>query len=87
MFVANKVTEIQSISNTEDWSYVHTTENAADLGTRGIERSKLKDITLWRHGKQYLQSPECLNIFSPMKDLIFQKKKIVRKPSTQKIEC
>lgn len=55
VFVANRITEIQSISDPLDWHYVKTSENPADLGTRGICPSILPDLSLWWHGPEFLR--------------------------------
>ena len=46
-FVANRIGEIQSQSNPEQWQYVETEENPADLCSRGLSASRLKGNSLW----------------------------------------
>ncbi|RYE25860.1 MAG: hypothetical protein EOP45_04390, partial [Sphingobacteriaceae bacterium] len=36
LFVANRVAEIQKLSNKDDWKYVSTKENSADCASRGL---------------------------------------------------
>ena len=40
-FVANRVAEIQSSSSSNQWRYVSTGNNPADLATRGVTASGL----------------------------------------------
>ena len=53
-FVANRAGEIQSQSNPEQWEYVETDKNTADLCSRGLSASRLKDTTLWWRGPNFL---------------------------------
>ena len=57
-FVANRIGEIQSQSNLEQWQYVETDENPADLCSRGLSASRLKDNTLWWRGPDFLTKHE-----------------------------
>lgn len=56
VFVSHRVTEIQSTSNASQWRYVNTSENPADLGTRGILPSHLVHSKLWWNGPDFLKS-------------------------------
>lgn len=56
VFVANRITEIQSLSNYQDWRYVNTSENPADLGTRGVSPTLLPQLSLWWHGPAFLKT-------------------------------
>src|SRR6185503_3988674 len=56
-FVANRVSEIQTLLKHQQWRYVKTTENPADLLTRGISASDLKSSKLWWNGPEWLSSP------------------------------
>ena len=46
-FVANRVGEIQASTNPEQWSYVPTKQNPADLLTRGLSVSTLSEQESW----------------------------------------
>lgn len=46
-FVANRVTEIQSLTPPETWSHCSGKHNPADLTTRGQTVTKLKEEELW----------------------------------------
>lgn len=56
VFVSHRVSEIQQISDSSQWRYVCTSENPADLGTRGISPSQLKESNLWWHGPEFLKT-------------------------------
>ena len=57
-FVTNRIGEIQRQSNPEHWQYVETKENPADLCSRGLSASRLKDSTLWWRGPDFLTKNE-----------------------------
>ncbi|XP_029177497.1 uncharacterized protein LOC114945435, partial [Nylanderia fulva] len=56
-FVANRVAAIQELMPGNHWHYVATSENPADLATRGISPSELRDRRLWWSGPPWLGSP------------------------------
>lgn len=55
-FVANRVTEIQSLTPPETWSHCSGKLNPADLTSRGQTVSKLKEEELWWSGPPFLSS-------------------------------
>lgn len=54
-FVANRVSEIQTLTNIESWSHVKSEENPADLLSRGVSIIYLIDCELWWHGPKWLE--------------------------------
>ncbi|XP_046608737.1 uncharacterized protein LOC124299524 [Neodiprion virginianus] len=57
-FIANRVNFITtSLPADTQWGYVSTLENPADLPTRGLKPSELKDSSLWWHGPTWLTKP------------------------------
>lgn len=56
MFVANRVTDIQKLSKPDQWRYVNTKENPADLPTRGICPVELSSCELWWNGPFFLKT-------------------------------
>lgn len=54
IFVANRITEIQTLTDSCEWRYIGTKNNPADLGTRGVFPEDLPHVTLWWNG------PDCL---------------------------
>lgn len=57
-FVANRVSQIQSLSSISAWNYVPSKENPSDLLTRGVDSSKIKDLQIWWYGPPFLQSDQ-----------------------------
>ena len=57
-FVANKVAEIQDVTDAKEWRYIPTRENPADDAFRGVPASDLSG-SRWLHGPAFLRlSPE-----------------------------
>ena len=55
-FVRHRVNQILSLTNKGNWSHCPGLENPADLGSRGILVSKLKENPLWWTGPKWLSS-------------------------------
>nr|CAI5845055.1 unnamed protein product [Callosobruchus analis] len=55
-FIANRVSEIQSLTNTTDWHHVKSQENPADLLSRGTTVNALSHSDLWWFGPAWLQT-------------------------------
>ena len=53
-FVQHRVDEILRLTNKEEWAYCSTLENPADLGSRGVLASQLKEGELWWRGPRWL---------------------------------
>ena len=53
-FVAHRIGEIQRQSNPEQWHYVESKENPADLCSRGLRATRLNESTLWWRGPDFL---------------------------------
>ncbi|XP_064637173.1 uncharacterized protein LOC135493627 [Lineus longissimus] len=59
IFIAYRVGEIQSSTEPKQWRYVPTSQNPADLPSRGVVADKLVDSSLWWNGPGFLeQEPE-----------------------------
>ena len=56
VYVANRVRDINLLSCTDDWKYVKTDKNPADLGTRGFDADGLIGNDFWFHGPKFLVS-------------------------------
>ena len=57
-FVANRVGEIQSLTDPEQWRHVPTKQNPADLLTRGLSVSALTEAETWWKGPVFLVQEE-----------------------------
>ncbi|XP_058816959.1 uncharacterized protein LOC131680258 [Topomyia yanbarensis] len=53
-FVANRTSEIQSITHGSKWLHVAGAENPADLASRGLSAEALVENMLWFHGAKWL---------------------------------
>ena len=53
MFIANRVAEIQSKLETEQWHHVPTKDNPADDVSRGVTATSL-ELSRWQHGPAFL---------------------------------
>ncbi|XP_018378048.1 PREDICTED: uncharacterized protein LOC108770819 [Trachymyrmex cornetzi] len=61
-FVANRVSAIQNISDKNNWFYVHSSHNPADIISRGMSPSSLLSTELWWHGLHRMQLNGALRI-------------------------
>ena len=57
-FIANRVGEIQTFTNPDQWRHVSTSENPADLLTRGVSPLCLMKNKLWWEGPDFLAKPD-----------------------------
>ena len=58
MFVANRIRDVMTHSKAEDWFWVPTEDNPADLASRGAMPSTLLESDLWFQGPEWLLSEE-----------------------------
>lgn len=57
-FVANRVGEIQTYTSQEQWKYVPTDLNPADILSRGIKAAELVECERWWGGTEFLHQSE-----------------------------
>ncbi|XP_055623062.1 uncharacterized protein LOC129766519 [Toxorhynchites rutilus septentrionalis] len=57
IFVANRVAEIQQLTESATWLHVRTEDNPADYISRGLTPVAILDNYLWWHGPQWLSQP------------------------------
>lgn len=57
-FVANRVSEILKQSNVSQWRYVNTSNNRADMASRGAKAAALLKADTWLSGPELLKWPE-----------------------------
>ena len=58
VFIANRISIIQSLTNPSAWRYVSTDINPADLASRGCGVEVLSDSNLWWNGPLFLAQPD-----------------------------
>lgn len=56
-FVSNRVSEIQQLTNINDWNYIASEHNPADVISRGANLHDLINSRIWWHGPQFLSEP------------------------------
>ena len=54
IFVANKITEIQNLSDPSSWRHVESKLNPADLASRGVSATDLINNSLWWQGPPFI---------------------------------
>ncbi|KAJ8911218.1 hypothetical protein NQ315_014930 [Exocentrus adspersus] len=57
-FVANRVQQIQEHTEPHFWHYVQTSQNPADLVSRGLHPSQISNASLWWSGPSWLAMPQ-----------------------------
>ena len=84
-YVANRVRDINLLSSPEDWKYVKTDHNPADLGTRGLNADELVGNDLWFEGPTFLISgqtnktsdDQTLDVSHPTPESLTERRKAV----------
>nr|CAI5829103.1 unnamed protein product [Callosobruchus analis] len=54
VFVGNRVSQIQNFTKPEQWNYVKSADNPADLLSRGLNPELIETCALWWNGPQWL---------------------------------
>ena len=82
--MANRVRDINLLSSPDDWKYVKTDQNPADLGTRGIDADELIGNNFWFEGPKFLvlsrhdeTHDETPDITHPTAESLKERKKMV----------
>ena len=57
VFVANRVQQIRELTTPEEWRYVDTKDNPADLASCGLSAQELINKSLWWNGPAFLWKP------------------------------
>lgn len=57
VFVAHRVAEIQNLTSPQNWSHVTSSENPADVVSRGIQPQNLSTCKIWFEGPPWLSLP------------------------------
>lgn len=58
IFVSNRVSQIQELTADFHWRYIKSSDNPADLLSRGIVTPDIINMNLWWHGPTFLQCPD-----------------------------
>lgn len=58
VFVANRVGEIQHLTEISSWCHVSSSNNPADILSRGLDPLELEDSILWWHGPTFLMTSQ-----------------------------
>jgi hypothetical protein len=58
VFVANRVQQIKEHTSPDQWKYVTSGENPADIASRGVSVVDLSKNPMWFHGPEFLWKPE-----------------------------
>ncbi|XP_056641535.1 uncharacterized protein LOC130448272 [Diorhabda sublineata] len=53
-FVANRISQIQSLTMNNEWRYVPSSENPADFVSRGVQPSEISSYKMWWNGPSFL---------------------------------
>ena len=56
-FVAHRVGELSELSNPDDWHWVSTIDNVADLASRGVAVNEIPPTSRWFTGPAFLKEP------------------------------
>ncbi|KAK9679075.1 Reverse transcriptase (RNA-dependent DNA polymerase) [Popillia japonica] len=57
-FVSNRVSQIQSLTSSNEWHHIRSEDNPADILSRGTTPTDLLKSTMWWHGPSWLHEPE-----------------------------
>lgn len=57
-FVCNRISEIHSLSNVEQWHHIPSAHNPADLISRGISAAEISSAVLWWQGPNFLSAAQ-----------------------------
>ncbi|XP_072764021.1 uncharacterized protein [Anoplolepis gracilipes] len=58
VFIANRVGEIQRVTDINSWRHVSSANNPADILSRGLEPRNLLNASMWWHGPSFLAAQE-----------------------------
>ena len=57
-FVANRVSQIAKVSHAQQWRYVNSASNPADMASRGLDVRAFLKKKIWPNGPPFLQRPQ-----------------------------
>ena len=68
-FVANRVSEIQTVSTVNEWYFIKGTDNPADHLSRGLFPTELVQCKHWFQGPEFLRTPKHTWVLEKAKDI------------------
>lgn len=74
VFVANRVSTIQTSLPQAIWSYIKSSENPADLNSRGVSVNDLIGSSLWWYGPEFLKSTDEIKVVNEFQTEIDKRK-------------
>ncbi|XP_068221361.1 uncharacterized protein [Palaemon carinicauda] len=83
VFVANRVRVIRDYSQPEQWRYVNSSDNPADVASRGISVHQFLQYDEWFHGPSFIASDyfpsqeyqKAVSVFQQLKSILSGKRK------------
>ena len=73
-FVANRVQIIQENSKVNQWNYIESKSNPADIASRGMNSKKLTCFDTWFQGPEFLWKPQSTWLNSSIQEMILDLK-------------
>ncbi|XP_050297248.1 uncharacterized protein LOC126736761 [Anthonomus grandis grandis] len=85
VFVSNRVAQIQNLTSDFYWRHIKSSENAADILSRGIFTQEILDSGAWYSGPHFLQDPRVIldTLDNPTKIVDLPEEKV----SSKKLCC
>ena len=68
-WIANRIIEILKRTSKDNWKYVDTAQNPADLASRGCNGDDLKDSEIWWSGPRFMNQDSSAWPYTPCLDL------------------
>ncbi|XP_050685659.1 uncharacterized protein LOC126980084 [Leptidea sinapis] len=84
-FVSNRVSEILSIMDYDQWRHVSTETNPSDCASRGLNPSEMVSHDLWWHGPQWLREID-INVPNLQLDETHEEERIISMKVTESKE-
>lgn len=78
-FVGVRVSKILDLTKKNEWRYVNTSENPADLLSRSVAAKDIEHTPLWWHGPSWLATPETNWPEQPIRPLSHEQEECIAK--------
>ena len=86
IYVASRVQTIRKISSPDQWRYVESSNNPADLATRGLHPKELAEST-WLNGPEFLRNASDISVPSAEQAVLSADDPAVRKELKSLVTC